>query len=219
MSRAVLLCVLLSLMPAGAQIAPIPPGTKAPPEARLHPLNWDWRREEELSWKQSIERTRTLSTSERNRLLAAISEEFSTSEFEFESEDDRQKAPAQARIKYVVLGSDGRSEVIVQAGDSTTCGPTGNCAFWIFRKRGKSYSPILRAEAQTFTVQPSRTRGFLEIVLTRHGSAFESEVKVYRFSGEIYREGECYTAEWEQLNSNGEFHKLKEPRLTACGAR
>ena len=153
--------------------------------------------------------------SERRRLLAAITDELSDNEFE--SEEARKKAPSDARIKYVALDSDGKSEVIVQAGDSTSCSPTGNCAFWILRWRGNSYFPLLRAEAQTFTLQPSHTHGFLDIVLTRHGSAFESEVKVYRFDGESYQEGECYTAEWEKLGADGEFRKLKEPKLTPCG--
>lgn len=89
MSRAVLLCILLSLRPAGAQVAPIPPGAKAPPIVRQNSLRWDWRREEELDTQQSIARTKTLPASERTPLLAAITQQLTGAEFQ--SEDDRTK--------------------------------------------------------------------------------------------------------------------------------
>jgi len=209
--------MVLSLIPATAQVAPIPPGAKAPPEAKPHHLVWDWRRAEELSWKQSIGRTRNLSASERDRLLAAIADELSDEEFE--SDEARTEAASDARIKYVALNSDGKSEVIVQAGDSTSCSPVGNCVFWILRRRGNSYFLLLRSEAKLFTLQPSRTHGFLDIVLTRHNSAFDSEVRVYQFDGQSYQESDCYWAEWEPSGAHGESHNLRKPKLTPCGAR
>jgi len=214
MSRAALLCILLSSLLAGAQIAPIPPGAHAPPEVKVRPLKWDWRHAEELTWKQSIERTSYLSPSERKRLLEAVASQIS--EIDFESEEDRKKAPAKARFKYVDLDGDGASEVIVQSGDETTCSPTGNCAFWVFRRRGNSYIPLLDAGAQTFTIQQSRTHGLHDIVLALHGSAFQSEVRIYRFDGESYQPGECYDAEWSHSGSDGESQGLKSPQLTPC---
>jgi len=217
MKRTTLLCLLSFLTAAGAQVAPIPPGAHAPDSARPRRLKWEWRREEELSPSQSMAGMVNLSASERDHLLSAIAGELSDEEFE--SDEARKKAAAEARAKYVVLGADGRFEVIVQAVDVISCSGTGNCAFWIMRPRGDSYSPLLKAEAQTFTIQPTRTHGFYDIVLTRHDSAFESEVKVYRFDGEHYQEGECYTAEWSQSGSDGKSHRLQDPRLTPCGAR
>ena len=217
MIRAKLVCMLVSCMSAGAQIAPVPPGAQAPVEASPHRLDWNWRRDQELTWKQSLGRTQNLSASERDRLLRAIADQLSS--VEFQSEEERKKAPADARIKYVVLSGNDNPEVVVQAGDNTSCSPTGNCAFWILRRRGNSYSSMLQAEAQTFTIQPSRTNGFYDIVLTRHGSAFDSEVKVYRFDGESYKEGDCYWASWEQSSADGRVHKLRAPKLTPCGAR
>jgi hypothetical protein len=87
------------------------------------------------------------------------------------------------------------------------------------RHQGDSYSALLSAEAQTFTIQPSRTHGLHDIVLTRHASGVESEVKIYRFDGERYQEGECYTAYWAETDSNGELHKFDAPKLTSCGTR
>lgn len=184
--------------------------------AKPHHLSWDWRRAEELTGQQSISRTQDLPASERDHLLAAITNELSSDEFE--SEEARKKAAMEARIKYVDLG-DGKPEVVVQSADGTTCSPTGNCAFWVFRLTENSYGALLQAEAQTFTLQRSHTHGLLDIVLARHGSAWESEVKVYKFDGKSYREGDCYSAAWEQLGSDGELHKLKEPKLIPCSAR
>ena len=217
MSRSVLLCVFLLLISAAAQIAPIPPGTQAPPEVSPHRFDWNWRRSQELSWRQSIGKTQNLSRTERDRLLAAITHQLS--DYDFQSEEDQNKAPMEARIKYVVLGSGSDQEVIVQAGDRTSCSPTGNCAFWILRRQGDSYAPLLRAEAQTFTLQRTRNLGFLDIVLTRHDSAFQSEVRVYKFDGESYKEAGCYWAEWQQVGEDGEYHKLEDPKITICGAR
>ena len=159
MGRATLLWILLSSISLSTQIAPVPPGAKAPPDPRPGLLHWDRRRSQELSRKQSIGRTENLSRTERDRLIAAIADQLS--DYDFQTDEERKKAPEDARVKYVGLGKKGDSEVIVQAGDSTLCSPTGNCAFWILRRQGKSYVPLLKAEAQTFTLQQTRNRGFL----------------------------------------------------------
>jgi hypothetical protein len=216
MIRAALFWIFVAAIPAVSQMAPLPPGTEAPPNQRPYHLNWDWRRNQELTWEQSLRRTQNLSEAERSHLLAAMADQLSG--YDFQSEDERKKAAADARIKLVALGRGGNSDFIVQAG-SALCSPTGNCTFWILRRRGNLYTPLLETEAQTFTLQRSRNNGLLDIVLTRHSSASESEVKVYKFDGKSYKESGCYMAEWAQLGPDGEFHKLKAPKLTACNMR
>src|SRR5437762_474827 len=85
------------------------------------------------------------------------------------------------------------SHRIAQAGgERSRCSPTGNCPFWVLRRRGSEYEVLLEAEAQTFTIQPIQSRGFSDLVLARHGSAFESAARVYKFNGESYASTRCY---------------------------
>ena len=89
----------------------------------------------------------------------------------------------------------------------------------MLRRRGTKYDVLLEAEAQTFTVQPSRNRRFSDLVLTRHGSAFESEARVYKFNGEAYSATRCLDVQWSISGSNGEYHKLKYPKIVGCDER
>jgi hypothetical protein len=211
MSRIVALCVLLVVGFSGI-------GQEHHESATQSRLSWDWHHAQELSWKQSISRTTNLTTPERDRLLTAIVKQLRQSDFE--SAEEMRRVAAETRIQYVDLDSDGKPDVIAQAGgDNPGCSPTGNCTFWILHSHDGRYETLLEAEAQTFTVQPTRSKKFFTVVLTRHSSAFESEVKVYKFDGEAYREDGCYTAEWEALGDDGEYHRLKEPRITSCKAQ
>lgn len=184
-------------------------------------LVWDWRKANELSWKQSISRIENLAPAERQRLIVAIARQLRSlaAGLGIGSEEEMRATATQTRIKYVDLNGDGTPEVIAQAGgEKSGCSPTGNCMFWVLYRRGGKYNILLEAEAQTFTVRSSRSINFFDIVLTRHGSAFESEVTVYKFNGSSYGECGCYTAQWARLGDDGEQHRLKEPQITPCDA-
>lgn len=180
-------------------------------------LRWDWERREDLSWHASISRRKDLQPSERKRLIKIIADQIRPSDRGMSSEEQLAKIAAETRIKYMDLSGDGKPEVIAQAGGDTYCSPTGNCSFWIFRRRGTSYEVLLEGDAQTFTIQHTRTKGYLDIVLSRHNSAFDSEAREYKFDGNSYREGACFDVEWSVLGSDSEFHDLKEPRISLCG--
>ncbi len=181
-------------------------------------LNWDWRRAEELSWKESITRTKNIADEERNRLIAAISQQLLPSAADLGiTTGELRTVAGETRVKYVDLDGDGKPEVIAQAGgEKSGCSPTGNCPLWVLRRRGNKYYVLLEAEAQTFTVQPSRNGRFSDLVLTRHGSAFESEARVYKFNGEAYSATRCFDVHWSISGSDGEYHKLKDPKIAGC---
>jgi len=86
-------------------------------QTRPPQLNWDWRRADELSWKQSITRTKNIADAERNRLIAAISQQLlpSAADLGITSEELR-KVAGETRVKYVDLDGDAKPEVIAQAG-------------------------------------------------------------------------------------------------------
>lgn len=137
------------------------------------------------------------------------------------SESKERSVAAETRIEFVDLTEHGRNEVIAQAGGvGSDCSPTGNCPFWILRHERDGYHAILHADsAQTFTIQPTRTRSYNDIVLGMHGGAHDSMLTLYKYSGLTYEEVACYDAAWEAADERGNNRHLKEPRLTPCGTR
>ena len=128
------------------------------------------------------------------------------------SEQQVRAVAAEMPIKLVDLNGDGTPEVIAQAaGTESGCSATGNCPFWIFQLKKDGYSVLLDGEAQIFRVQPNRTNGFHDIALSRHGSAFMSEVTEYKFDGTMYKVGACYNFQWGDAD-----HWFKRPLLTPC---
>jgi hypothetical protein len=134
-------------------------------------------RQDELDWRVSISRLKNIESSERKRLVTVIAHALRDSgvlEDGRVSEQQLAQVAAETRIKYVDLNGDGKTEVVAQAGgEGSGCSPTGNCPFWILHRRAQSYEILLDGEAQTFTIQRTRTKGYLDIVLSSHGSAFD----------------------------------------------
>jgi hypothetical protein len=178
-------------------------------------FHWDAHQWQELSWKQSISR-RDLPAAQKSKLIDAIVLEIR--EYgEGISDTKLRDIAAETRIAFLDLSGHGRNEVIAQGG---ACSPTGNCAFWVLQRKRDAYHVILSADSkQTFTVQPTKTNGFHDLVLGMHGSAFDAGLTLYKFDGSEYRDVDCYEARWEVPDEKGEFHHLKEPRITLCGKK
>ncbi|HLM82590.1 MAG TPA: hypothetical protein VK302_18450 [Terriglobales bacterium] len=184
-------------------------------------FHWDWHKVEKDNW-ESIAQSKALSAKERAGLIEAVASQLRPfmSNLGIESEQGLREAAAKTRIKAVDLGGKSAGEFAAQGvGVGPTpprlCSPTGNCEFWVFRQNGDKYSVILhRTATQSFTIQPTITNGFHDLVLNQHGSAFEQGLTLYRFDGSRYRFVACYDANWEILGKDGEVHDLKEPRIT-----
>ena len=132
-----------------------------------------------------------------------------------DTEQQLRDLAARTSIKAVDLDSNGPKQYLAQGSGGFLCSPTGNCETWVFRSDGEKYSMILhRIATQTFTIQPTVTNGFHDLVLGQHGSATEQGLTLYRFDGSKYRRIACYKANWTILGKDGEYHGLKEPRLT-----
>jgi hypothetical protein len=87
--------------------------------------------------------------------------------------------------------------------------------FWVFEKTATGYSLILGISGvQVFTIEPTTTNGFRDIVLGSYGPASERTLLVFRYSNGRYLRGECYDANW--WTYEGGFHKLAEPKVTPC---
>jgi hypothetical protein len=170
----------------------------------------------------SIAQSKALASKERAGLIKAVASQLRSfmSDLGIESEQQLREAAARTRIKAFDLSGKGVGEFVAQGvgvgpEPPRLCSPTGNCEFWVFRQNGDKYSVILhRIATQSFTIQPTLTNGFHDLVLNQHGSAFEQGLTLYRFDGSRYRFVACYDANWEILGKDGEVHDQKEPRIT-----
>jgi hypothetical protein len=178
-------------------------------------FHWDWRHVETDNW-ESIGDSKALSTKERDGLIEAVASQLRPfmSALAIESEQQLRDAAGKARVKAVDLGDSGVKEFL--AIGVGLCSPTGNCDVWVFRENGAKYSMILhRIATQNFTIQPTITNGFHDLVLGQHGSATDQGLTLYRFDGSKYRRTACYDANWSFLGKDGEYHTLEEPRITS----
>jgi hypothetical protein len=183
-------------------------------------FQWDWRRNEELTRKDSLRQAK-LTPTEKVAISKAITDQLRPDMFSagFESEEQLKNIALDARIKMVDLDGDSAHELIAQGGDPEVCSPTGNCFFWLFRKTNRNFKLLLYAEGiQMFTIQRTRTNGFRDIVLAMHGSAAATQLMLYKYSNGAYHDVACYNANWTVLEADT-LRELTEPSITPCGAR
>jgi hypothetical protein len=175
-------------------------------------FRWDWRNVEKDGW-EIIGQSKTLSATTRAGLIQTLA-----SSVHVKSERGLHKIAAKTRVKAVDLSGKGAGEILAQAaGTHSGCSPTGNCESWVLQHNGGTYSVILhRGAAQTFTIQPTVTNGFHDIVLGMHGSAFVQELTLYRFDGSKYEFVACYNANWATRQMDGTYHNFEEPEITSC---
>lgn len=185
-------------------------------ESPVNGFHWDCHKWEKDNW-ESIAQSKTLSAKERAGLTRAVASQLRPfmSRMDLESEQELRQVAAQAQVKAVDLSGEGSREYLAKGAGNFLCSPTGNCEAWVFRQNGDKYSVILhRTATQTFTIQPTLTNGFHDLVLGQHGSATDTGLTLYRFDGSKYRRLACYDADWSFLGKDGEVHTRKEPRLT-----
>jgi hypothetical protein len=187
----------------------IPCAAQKPSAKQITRFNWNWRDVQYLG-EQTVATSKDIGPEERSALIEALVARFG-------DDPKARESAAQTRIKLVQLNSNGAPEIAAQASGEHSCSPTGNCPFWVFQKHGAGYRLILeKGAAQSYAIQPTRTNGFSDLVLTMHGSATEQDLYVYQFSGGRYRRTGCYEANWTSLGKDGEYRELKEPEVTPC---
>lgn len=122
------------------------------------------------------------------------------------------------RVARVVLGAAAPAELLVQASDNCHCGATGNCWFWVLQREGKGFRVLLETDmVHLFSVETSRKNGYRDILTSSHGSAFYSDLVLYRFDGAQYRATDCGSVDYEGEDGG----MAKRPRLarTECPAK
>ncbi len=173
------------------------------------PFGWDYRKAEQVDHRHTINAANKLSSADRAALVDALAAQIG------DIASDAHKPPremaAEIPIKLVDLNGDGKPEITAQAGGPNGCSATGNCAFWVLQRGATGYSVLLESEAQTFRIQSRRTNIFRVIVLSRHSSAFESEVTEYKFNGASYVNNACY-----YLSFGTGDQTFKQPQVKPC---
>lgn len=116
------------------------------------------------------------------------------------------------------LNGDGVPELEVLAIDHL-CHSNANCPVWIYRRHGAGYERLLDA-GNIVGLEPKKTftHGYRDIMTTRHGNAWISDLTLYKFDGREYRRSACFS-EWDGFQDRrGEWHERKKPRITrvAC---
>jgi len=120
-----------------------------------------------------------LSAKERTGLTGAVASQLRPfmSNLGIESEEQLREAAAQVQIKAVDLGDNGAREFLAQGVELALHSHRSAVRLaigevWVIRLNGTKYSVILhRTATQTFTIQPTITNGFHDLVLGQHGSA------------------------------------------------
>ena len=116
------------------------------------------------------------------------------------------------RFKRVDLDGDGVPELVLQGMGPTWCGATGNCAFWILRKFGGGFVEIFDSgPGQSIFLQPTRSKGWKDFVLSTHDTATRSIRDFYRFNGTRYERSSCYAFEWDEKQPRSQV-----PSITPC---
>lgn len=209
------LVVLIACCPAltvSSQESPQEPAQ----ESALAQFQSDWAQAEAVLLDKTIAESTELSDADRHALTAMFANLPHGA-----SPDGGRDLNDEARhalVKVIDLGSDTKERFfVVRATANLDCSPTGNCKVWIFRRRGHNYSYILEgATGQTVAILPSETNGLRDVVLSMHGSATMSVLKLYKLESIFYRHAACYEDRFEYLDSDGEIQGLDEPRITPC---
>lgn len=169
-------------------------------------FRWNAGDAQELNWNQTIAKSE-LTKREKTELITAIRAQIG---------EDRPAAHLdQTQIELIHLNDSKRHEVIAQATGEDLCSPTGNCSLWVFKHGRKGYQVVLDGIAQTFTIQPTITHGWHDIVLGMHGSAFETQLTVYKYDGKAYTSTACYMAIFKD-EKDGTKNDDDKAQITDC---
>ena len=139
-----------------------------------------------------------LTSSEREQILRSINLR------------DEPEAVADFLVGSIPLGRNRGDEIVVR-GTKEFCSPTGNCSMWVFVRKGGQLRLALAAEGQLLIVQNSVSRGFHNIAIGMHGSAFIEQYRDYRWNGGRFEQIDCYLTQYS-LDAD----RSEQPEIVPC---
>ncbi len=112
-------------------------------------------------------------------------------------------------IKEIDLNKDGQKEFILRGKNFPLCSAVGNCAFWIYQKKGEKYRKLIYStDYADITelpnqIEKTRTKKFSDVVLKGHESAADTSYKFFKFDGKKYKHNKCLVETYVCVTRNG----------------
>jgi len=180
-------------------------------------FEWSWRSQEVIGRNDSsVGNTSKLTEPDRAALIAAIVLRLQKPMSEQGYSDDRiREVASTTRVRFVDPGGEGKPLVFATSlGLEGGCDALVNCPFWIFRHTEDGYISLLDTAATSYTIQPTSTNGYSDIVIARHISASESQLTPYNYADGKYVGAGCYTAIWPAAKDG----ETSDPEISPCKA-
>jgi len=178
-------------------------------------FEWSWRSQEVIGRNDpSVGNTSKLTEPDRAALIAAIVLRLQKPMSEQGYSDDRiREVASTTRVRFVDLGGGGKPVIFATSlGLEGGCDALVNCPFWIFRHGEDGYVSLLDTVATSYTIQPTSTNGFSDLLIARHTSANESHLTPYTYADGKYVEAGCYTATWPAAKDS----ETPDPEISPC---
>jgi hypothetical protein len=168
-----------------------------------------WNHVKTLDGKSAVSIT-TLPNSQRAAMIAALKRW----DRELGRRDTDDTPLSEAVIERVHLKVTGSPEMVMTGSGQLDCSPTGNCSIWVLQPANDGYRVILESLGQTFSTGSSRTKGYHDIFVNMHGSAYETTVKFYNSAVRDINEPVVTTLSSRSPTKMETFRNL--PRITPC---
>ncbi|MEA2559087.1 MAG: hypothetical protein QOH06_591 [Acidobacteriota bacterium] len=94
------------------------------------------------------------------------------------------------------------------------CG-AANCVTWVYEKTANGYRLLLEAGSiNRIEIQRSYTKGYRDLMAVMHGSAWQSDLTLYKFDGERYQRDSCFHRTYQYEDRHGTLREWKKPKIT-----
>ena len=179
-------------------------------------FTWDWRSQEVIGRNdQSLNNTSKLTEPERNALLDAVIVRLMKPMADNGYEDDRiREVASTTRLRFVELGEGKPVILATSLGLEGGCDALVNCPFWIFRHDKDGYVSMLDTMAASYTVQPTSSDGYYDLVIARHVTPNENRLTLYKYADGKYADAGCYTATFAPTKEG----EMPDPEIAPCQA-
>jgi hypothetical protein len=123
-----------------------------------------------------------------------------------------QNAEKNYQPTFIDVNSDGKNELAILSNCSE-----GDCQLWILKQTKRDFEVILSSyqEVANFNLQKSKRKGYFNIRTTQfyRNSKTSLGMRIYKFDGKEYYISDCFEYEFRYKDKNGNFHKLKKPKI------
>ncbi len=180
-------------------------------------FDWSWRKQEVIGRNDpSVGNTSKLTEPERAALIAAVVLRLQKPMSQQGYSDDRiREVASTTRVRFVDLGGEDKPLVFATSlGLEGGCDATDSCPFWIFRHSEDGYISLLDTVATSYTIQPTSTNGFSDLVIARRVSSSESRLTLYNYGEGKYVDAGCYVATWPAAKDGD----TSGPEISPCKA-